>query len=84
MLTWQKERMFAELKNFTEVVEAATVGDDTIELRVDAQALGDTRFRKHYLVINGTWDNTSRRNYRAAKEEFDATVAYLTPDGVAA
>lgn len=68
------------LRNITKLVEMAAAGGHTIELLVTAQIEGDTKYCTHFLVIDGEWDMTNRRNYKVAKAEFDDCISFWSGD----
>lgn len=64
------------LRNTTSLVAEMTVKSHTIEMRVDEQATGSYDYRKHYLIIDGAWDTTNRRNHKAAQAEYENIVGF--------
>lgn len=76
MYTTTNTNTLTTLRRCTSLVEKTEVNGNTIELLVDEQAVGDYRYREHFLVINGEWDMTSYRTRKTAKNEYDSTVAF--------
>lgn len=65
------------LRNTTSLVAEQTIGSHTIEMRTEGG-----QYDRHYLIIDGEWDMSYRRNLKAAQREYNDTVGFWSETSI--